>query len=150
MRLSSVISRTLVQGRDITPLRRCCRCILQPQPTGLQDTRFVWGFLSFYCDAVGVFCSPSRLGYRTLGVFLGGVLSFCSDAVSVFYSSSRLGYRTLVLCGGSYLFAVMQLVYSTAPADWATGHSSWGRAYPCAVMQSVYSTPQADWAIYSV
>ena len=33
IKLFSVISRTLVRG-GLTPLQRCSRCILQPQPTG--------------------------------------------------------------------------------------------------------------------
>ena len=35
--------------------------------------------------------------------------------------------------------AEMQLVYSTAPTDWATGHLFFGGGYPSAKMQSVYS-----------
>ena len=39
----------------------------------------------------------------------------------------------------------MQSVYSTAPADWATGHS-FGKSYPSTEMQLVYSTARTDWA----
>ena len=47
-------------GEGFTPLQRCCRCILQPEPTGLHGTR--WGrVLPLYKDAVVVFYSPSRL-----------------------------------------------------------------------------------------
>ena len=52
---------------------------------------------------------------------VGGILPLYRDAVSVFYSSSWLGLRTLV--AGIYLSAEMRLVYSTAPAHWATEHS---------------------------
>ena len=34
IRLFIVITRTLVEGGGRTPLQRCSRCILQPQPTG--------------------------------------------------------------------------------------------------------------------
>ena len=37
----------------------------------------------------------------------------------------------------------MQSVYSTAPANGATGHS-FGESYPFAKIQSVYSTALAD------
>ena len=112
---------SLVAG-GLIPLPRCSRCILQPQqPTWPQDTRW-WE----------------------------GVLSLCRGAVGVFYSpSSRLGHRTLVGGRGSYPFAEVQSVYSTAPAaDLATGHSLVaGGSYPSAEVQSVYSTaPAADLA----
>ena len=57
--------RTLDWGGNLTPLQRCSRCILQLQPTVLQDT---WwgGILPLFRDAVGVFYSCNRLGYRTL------------------------------------------------------------------------------------
>ena len=61
-------------------------------------------------------------------------------------------YTTIVLChiqdtccGGSYPFAKKQLVYYTAPVDWATGFSL-RESYSSAEMQSVYSTAPADWA----
>ena len=44
-----------------------------------------------------------------------------------------------------YPSAEMQSVYSTVPADWATGH--WlGESYSSAKMQSVYSIAPANWA----
>ena len=43
-------------------------------------------------DAVNAFCSPSRLGHRTL---VGWVLPNCRDAISIFCSPSWLGHRTL-------------------------------------------------------
>ena len=49
------------------------------------------------------------------------MLPFCREAVSVFYSLSQLGYSL----GESYPSAEKQLVYSTAPADWAIVW--WGR-----------------------
>ena len=47
--------------------------------------------------------------------------------------------------GRSYPFAEGQSVYSTAPADWATGHSL-EVFYPFAKKQSMYSTVPTDWA----
>ena len=47
--------------------------------------------------------------------------------------------------GDSCPSAELQLVYSTAPADWATGHSL-GESYPSAELQSAYSTAPAVWA----
>ena len=38
----------------------------------------------------------------------------------------------------------MQSVYSTAPADWAMGHSLW-QSYPSAEIQSVYSIVPVEW-----
>ena len=49
-----------------------------------------------------------------------GSLALCREAVGVFYSPSRLSHRTLVW--GVLPSAEKQSVYSTAPADWATGH----------------------------
>ena len=51
------------------------------------------GVLPLCRDAVGVFYSPSRLGYR---IFVGVFLPFCWDAASVFCTPSRLGHRILV------------------------------------------------------
>ena len=48
--------------------------------------------------------------------------------------------------GRSYTSSEMQLVYSKAPAEWATGHSL-GKPYTSSEMQSVYSTASTDWAI---
>ena len=52
--------------------------------------------------------------------------------------------RTVVE-GGPYPSAEKQSVYSTAPANWVTGHSL-EQFYPSAEMQSVYSTAPTDWA----
>ena len=43
-----------------------------------------------------------------------------------------------------YSSAEIQLMYSTAPADWATGHSL-RESYHSAEMQLMYSTALADW-----
>ena len=98
-------------------------------------------------DSVGVFYSPSwlaighslgkdltflqRFSWCILQHQLTGpqdirwerVLLFCRDSVGVFYSPSWLGHSTLV-GKGSYFSAEIQLVFSTAPSDWTTGHSS--------------------------
>ena len=51
-------------GGDLNTLQRCSWCILQPQPTGSQNTRW-WGSYLSAEDAVCVFYNPSRLGHRT-------------------------------------------------------------------------------------
>ena len=48
----------------------------------------------------------------------------------------------------SYPSVEMQLVYSTASADWATEHSLGGGSYPSVEMQSVYATAPDDWAFF--
>ena len=58
-----------------------------------------------------------------------------------------VSYPGHLLGGGSYSYVEVQLVYSTAPVDWAIGHSLGGGSYPSAEMQLVYSTAQVDWAI---
>ena len=47
--------------RDLTPLQKSIRCILQTQPTGPQNSH-CRAFFPFCWDAVGVFNSSSRLG----------------------------------------------------------------------------------------
>ena len=47
-------------GEGLTPLKRCNRCILQPQPAEPQDTRWEW-VVPLWRDAIGVFYSPNRL-----------------------------------------------------------------------------------------
>ena len=48
-------------GWGLSLLQRCSCCILQPQLTGPQDTR--WGWVLVFCrDAVVVLYSPRRLG----------------------------------------------------------------------------------------
>ena len=155
------------------------RCILQPRPTGLQDTRWLciipqsvhstapadWATehsLVVSYPPVGAFYSPGRLGYRTF--------------VCCVLSPSRcilLGYRTLVGCvlypsrcnlqpqptglqDTRLLYLIPHSVHSTAPADWATGHSlvvtypQVGAFYSPSrldiIPKSVHSTALADWA----
>ena len=55
--------------------------------------------------------------------FFAGVSTLGRDAVGVFNSPGWLGHSL----GESYPLAEMQSVYSTAPADWATG---WGSLTP--------------------
>ena len=68
-------------------------------------------------------CSWCILQPQPTGPLVGGVLSLCRDAVGVFYSLSQLGHSL----GEFYPFAEMQLVYSTASANWAT---HWGHLIP--------------------
>ena len=51
------------------------------------------------------------------------VLPFWRGAVGVFYKPRRLSHRAFIFWDGSYPSAEIQSVYSTAPADWASGHS---------------------------
>ena len=76
-------------GHSLRGMQICILCILQPQPTRPQNTRWGVGVLLLYRHAVGVFYSPSQLGHRTLAEVWGS------------YSSTE-----------------MQSVYSTATADW--------------------------------
>ena len=129
---------------SLTPLHRCSQCILQPQPTGPEDTR--WRSLTSCRDSDGEFCSSSQLGNRTVD---GRVLPFCWAAISVFYDPNRLCWDGLLSyavhsLGESYPSAQMQSVYSASPANWTTGHSL-GESYPSAEMQSVLSRAPANW-----
>ena len=68
--------------RGVLSLQRCSRCILQPQLTGPQDTRW-WE--SYLCrDAVGVFYSLSWLGNRTLvvGSFISAEMQSVNSTAS--------------------------------------------------------------------
>ena len=56
---STALADWTTRWGSLTPLQRCSRCILPPQPTGL----LVGGVLLLCRDAVGVFYSLSRLGY---------------------------------------------------------------------------------------
>ena len=48
-----------IHWKSFTPLQRCSRCILQPQPTG----PFISGVLPLYRYAGSVFYRPSHLDY---------------------------------------------------------------------------------------
>ena len=108
-------------------------------------------------------CKRCFLQPQPTGSLNGGFLPLCRDAVDIFYNLSRLGHSI----GDSYPCAEMQLVYSTAPADWATqwgiltslkrcsrcvlqpqptGPHSEGDSYHWGEMQLVYSVALADWA----
>ena len=73
--------------------------------------------------------STAPADWVTRHLLVGGVLPLSRDAVGVFYSPSRLDHKTLI-GGGSFLSPEMQSVYSTAPADWVTGHLFGGESYP--------------------
>ena len=99
----------------LTSLQRSSRCILQPQPTGPQDTRWVgWGFY------------PSLQRSRTLvGGGVGWVVPLCKEAVGVFWSSSPLCQRTLVGGGGPTPLQRSRrcILQPPPPADWASDRS---------------------------
>ena len=113
--------RTLVVGVGLTPFQRCSRCILlySTAPSDWATGHSLWGWdlgltpfqrcsrrilcpiRVFYCPT-----APIRLGYTRCG---GG--------------DTHCG-------GGTFPFSEMQSVYSTAPSDWATGHSLWAWDLP--------------------
>ena len=81
-----------------------------------------------------------------------GVLSRCRYTIGVFYSPSQLVHRALV--EGSYPAADIQSVYSTAPANWSTGHSLRGliplQIYNRCILQSQPTGPQGTrWGVLS-
>ena len=86
--------RSLVGGWSFTPLQRCSRCILQPQLTGPQITR--WR-VEFYSSAeMQSVYSTTPIEWATDHLLEGGVLLLCRDAVCVFYNPYRMGHRSLV------------------------------------------------------
>ena len=122
------------------PLRRCSWCILPPQPTRPQDTR--WGEFDSSTEKQTVYSTaPADWATRHS---LGEVLLLCREAVGVFYSPNRVVHRTLA--GEVLSLAEEQSVYFTAPADCASGLSL-KESYTFTVKQSVYSNPHpTDWA----
>ena len=92
------------------------------------DWALVGRVLPFCRDAVGVFCSPSRLSSRWAGLTL---LQRCSRCI-------LQPQPTELSLGGSYPSAEMQSVYSAAPADWALV----GRVLPfCRDAVGVFRSP---------
>ena len=76
----------------------------------------------------------------------GRVLSIYRDPINVFCSPNRLGHMTLVM-GESYPCVEIQLVYSAALADWATGHLPWKSLIPLQRSSRCILQPlPADWA----
>ena len=67
-----------------TSLKRCSRCILQPQPTGLHSLGE-----SYLSEEMQSVYSAAPADWATL---VGGVLTLCRDTVGVSYSPGRLGY----------------------------------------------------------
>ena len=136
----SLLGLRTLTGGVLTPLQRCSWSILMPQPTVPQNIH--WGssypssvmqlvysyapsdwasehslreLFPLCSDAVGLFCSPSRLGLRIL---IGGVLTplqRCSWSILIPQPTGPQNTHW----GSSYPSAEMQLIYSNAPADWA-------------------------------
>ena len=79
------------------------------------------------------------------GYSVGGILYLCWGCSWCVLQPQPTGLPRHSL-GRSYSSAEVQLVYSTAPVDWAIGHSL-EKSYPSAEVQSVCSTDSADWAI---
>ena len=146
-------------GCELSP----SRCILQPWPTGLQETRWL--------------CLIPQSVHSTADWATGHTLVVTYPPVGAFYSTSRLGYRTLVGCVLSPSRCILQprptrlqghsfVVYypPVGAFYWAIGHSLvvsyppvWCNLQPqptglqdnrllCLIPQSVPSTAPADWA----
>ena len=146
--------RTLIAGKCLTHMPRCSRCIQQPQQSGPNDTHCGGRVLPICRDTVGVFSSHSNQGQTThiagKGLTLmqkcswciqqpqpsgpndthcgGRVLPIYRDTVGVFNSPSNQGKTTLIAGEGSYPYAEIQSVYSTAPAIRAKRHSLRGKS----------------------
>ena len=126
---------------SLTSQQRCSRCIIQPQPTGLLRHSLGETYPSAEMQSV-YYTAPADWATETL---IGGDLPLSRGAVGVLYSPSRLGYwdthwgrltpqQRCSWCiiqpqptgllrhslGETYPSAEVQLVYYTAPADWAT------------------------------
>ena len=101
-------------GEVLPPLRGYIQCILQPQPTGPQETHWE-GPNSHYSDAVCVFYSHSRQDHRRL---IGRSLTPITRMHSV-YSTVAADWVTEHALVGSYPSAELQSVYFTAQANWA-------------------------------
>ena len=130
----SQLGHKTLAWRSLTLLQRCSQCILQPQPTGPQDTCMEESYPSAEMQSV-YSTAPANWATRHLH---GGVLPFCRDAVSVFYSPSQLGHKTLAWGSLTLLQRCSQCILQpqpTGPQDTCMGES-----YPSAEMQSVYST----------
>ena len=91
------------------------RCILQPEPTATQNTRWVESYPSAEIQSV---YSAALADWATIHS-LGESYSF-TETQSV-YSAAIADWATGHLLGESYPFTEMQSVYSAAPADWASG-----------------------------
>ena len=133
-------------------------------PSDLISRTLVGGVLPLCQDAVGVFCSPSQLGYQdthwwesspsaemqlvysaapanlATKTLIGKVLPLCRDAVGVFCSPSQLGHQD-THWESLTPSAEMQLVYSAAPANLAT-KTLIGRVLPlCRDAVGVFCSP---------
>ena len=115
IRLFCVISWTLF-GRDLISAE--VQSVYSKTPGGWATGHLLGGLLPICRGAVGVFCSPSRLGHWTL---VGRALSPLLRCSGCILQSQPVG--PLDTCWeGSYPFAEVQSVYSAVPAGWATWH----------------------------
>ena len=117
IKLFSVISEHLL-GEGFYPLAEK-QSVHSTAPADWATGHLLVGVLPLNREAIGVFYSPSRLGHRTL---VGGGLTSQQRSNRCILQPKPTGPQD-TRWWGSYLSAEKQSVYSTVPADWATGHS---------------------------
>ena len=134
----NILGYNILLGRGLTPLQRCCRCILQPQPTGSQDTHWARSYPS--ADALSVY-STTPANWAT-GHSLGGVLPLCRGAVGVFYNPTRLGHNTLIGRDFTPLQRCCRCIVQ--PQHTGSKYTHWARSYPSVEVLLVCSTTPSD------
>ena len=125
---------------SLTPLQRCSRHILQPQPTGPPGHLLRESYPSAEMQSAYSTVSADW-ATRTL---IERVLPFCRDAVGIFYSLSRLGHQDTYWESLTPLQRCSRHILQPQPTG-PPGHLL-RESYPSAEMQSAYSTASADWA----
>ena len=142
----------------LTPLQRCYRSILQPQPT---EPLVGSGVLPLFRDAIGLFYSPSRLSHSL------AVGSYPSSEMLSVYSTAPADWATRWQWGLTPLPRCYRSILQPQPTEPLVGsgvlplfrdaiglfyspsrlsHSLAVGSYPSSEMLSVYSTAPADWA----
>ena len=95
IRSFSVTSKTLIGGRSLgvglTPLQRCCQCILQPQPTGQSS---IWSYLSSVGTFLLLALSDWATRHRVVNWFSFCLLNLHVGFILFTNPSARAGYDT--------------------------------------------------------
>ena len=99
-------------------MMRCIRCILRPYRLGPQVTRFE-GVLRFWRDSFGFSTAPADC---TTGHSFCGSLTILKRFIRCILRPQPTGPQDTRF-GGVLPFWKYLVSYSTAPADWTTGHS---------------------------